>query len=75
MEALIRILNSICTAAIVVFFALMVVMVGGHIVGLFTLNGALAAASTATIRPIAGYVGAVAAITAFVLSYLRKLKR
>ena len=72
MEALIRILNAICTAAIVVFFALMVVMVGGHIVGLFTMNGALAAAS---IRPIAGYVGAVAAITAFVLSYLRKLKR
>lgn len=75
METLIRVLNMLCTAAIVTFFALMVVMVGGHIVGLFTLNGALAAASTATIRPIAGYVGAVAAITAFVLSYLRKLKR
>ena len=75
METLIRILNAVCTAAIVVFFALMVVMVGGHIVGLVTLNGALASGATAAIRPIAGYVGAVAAITAFVLSYLRKLKR
>lgn len=74
MNKIIALLNVICIVATLCFFALMVVMVGGHIAGLVMLNGAFASGTTALLRPIAGGIAAVAAITAFVLSYLRKLK-
>jgi len=75
MQAIIKALNALCIAVTLLFFAIMVLMVGGHIVGLFTLNGGLAAGATAVLRPIAGRVAAVAAISAFILSYLRKLAK
>lgn len=73
MKKLIQVLDIICIAAVICFFALMVAMVGTHIAGLLTLNGELASGATALIRPVAGRVGAAAALSAFALGYLRKL--